>query len=167
MSKQIMSLARQDLRKRQKESERRLRELLSPVVKALADTDESRRRAVLEYISQAWLPAVVARLLNLLVGLLGRGGEAARRQAIVSVAQFGHRALPALTLRFRRSRRAAAQLDVVASLQRMAPGLSRNQQTNLMIELVILAAFAADAAVCLGIAETIAILRASSEPRTA
>jgi HEAT repeat protein len=167
MSKQIMSLARQDLRKRQKESERRLQEQLTPLIEVLTGSDDCRRRAVAEHISQAWPPAVLAGLLDLLVGLLGRGGEAARRQAIASLAEFGHRALPALTLRFQRSRRAAVQLDIVAALQQLAPGLSRNQQTNLMTELAIVAAFAADAAVCYKVAETIAILRASSEPGTA
>jgi hypothetical protein len=165
MPKQTLSLARRALRRRQKESERRLQELLWPVVKVLADTDESRSRAVVEYISRAWLPAVASKLIDRLVGLLGQGGEAARRQAVASVAQFGHPAVPALTLRFRRSRRAAVQLDVVAALQRLAPGLSCNQRINLMAELAILGASAADEAVCLRLAETIAILRASSEPR--
>jgi hypothetical protein len=165
MSEQILSLARRELRRRQKESEQRLRELLSPVVKVLTDPDESLRRAVVEHVTQAWLPAVVARLLDLLVGLLGQGSEAARRQAVASVAQFGHRALPALTLRFRRSRRAAVQLDVVAALQQLAPGLSRSRVIDLMAEVTILGASAADAAVCYRLAETIAILRALPCPR--
>jgi hypothetical protein len=150
-------------RQKAEEHERHVQEQLTPLVQALLNPDESRRRAVVEHVLRACLPAVVARLVNRLVELLGQGGEVARRQAIACLAQFGHPALPALLLHFQRGHRAAVQRDVLAALRQMAPGLGPSQAVSLMQEVATLAPFAADEAVCLGLAEAIARLRRVTE----
>jgi hypothetical protein len=163
MTRQALSYAVRLRRQQAKADEQRLQEQLTPLVQALTDADESRRRAVVEHVLRACLPAVVARLIDRLVELLGQSGEAGRRQAIACLAQFGQQALPALLLHFQRSHRAAVQLDILAALRQMAPGLDPRQVVGLMMEVTILQAFAADEGVASEVAETIARLRRVTE----
>src|SRR5262245_5469342 len=95
-------------RKRAQQREQRIQGELTPLVRALTDPDEPRRQAAVRHVQQTCLPAVIALLIDRLVDLLGGSGTV-QRQAIASLAQFGPRALPALTLRFSGSRSAAMQ----------------------------------------------------------
>jgi hypothetical protein len=99
-----------------------LQEKLTPPVEALAHPDEPCRRAAVEHVLRTCLPAVVGRLIERLVDLLGGEGTT-RRQALASLAQLGGRAVPALPLRFPRSRSVALQRGIVEALTRTAPGL--------------------------------------------
>src|SRR5262250_2308047 len=80
-----------------------IQERLTPLVEALVHPDESCRRAAVEHVLRACIPAVIGRLIGGLVDLLGGAGTT-QHQALASLVQFGGRAVPALTLRFMRTR---------------------------------------------------------------
>src|SRR5262245_20923669 len=86
-------------RKRAQAREQRIQAELTPLVRALTDPDEPRRQAAVRCVQATCVPAVIALLIDRLVALLGGSGTV-QRQAVASLAQFGLRALPALTLRF-------------------------------------------------------------------
>jgi hypothetical protein len=91
--------------------------------------------------------ALVARLIERLVGLLGGAGTT-QRQALASLARFGGRAVTALTLQFMRTRSVAMQRGIVAALTRKAPGLKQEERLDLLTEVMGMVRFAADATVC-------------------
>jgi hypothetical protein len=72
-----------------------LQEKLTPLIEALVHPDESCRRAAAAHVVRTCLPAVIRRLIERLVGLLGGAGTT-QRQALASLARFGGRAVPAL-----------------------------------------------------------------------
>jgi hypothetical protein len=76
---------------------------------------------------------------------------------------FGPRALPALTLRFSRSRSAAVQQGIVAALTAVARGLDRDGRLALMTELLILSRRAADDSIRERVMGLLAALRSSLE----
>jgi hypothetical protein len=135
-----------------------IQERITPLVEALAHPDESCRKAVVEHVVRTCIPALVARLINRLVDLLDGEGTT-RRQALASLAQFGGRALPALTLRFERTRSVAMQRGIVETLTRMAPGLKQDERIDLLIEVMGLMHFAADESVKREIAGLVAVAR--------
>jgi hypothetical protein len=108
-----------------------------------------------EHVLRSCLPPVIGMLIDRLVDRLGCGGEARRAQAIASLVEFGSRALPAITLRFQRARGPAAQLDVLAVLRRMAPGLTSDQIADLLLDVGLFGLFAANGAVKCSIKEAI------------
>src|SRR5262245_13426902 len=75
-----------------------IQEKLTPLIEALVHPDEPYRRAAVEHVLRACIPAVIGRLIGRLVDLLDGAGTN-KRQAIASLSQFGGRAVPALTLR--------------------------------------------------------------------
>src|SRR5262245_44238173 len=73
-----------------------IQERLTPLVEALVHPDESCRRAAVEHVVRACIPAVIGRLIGRLADLLDGAGTA-QRQALASLSQFGEgRAVPAL-----------------------------------------------------------------------
>ena len=136
--------------------------LLTPLVEALAHPNEPCRRAAVAHVLRTCLPAVVGRLIERLVDLLGGEGTT-RRQALASLVQFGGRALPTLTLRFERTRSVAIQRGIVEVLTRMAPGLKQEERIDLMTEVMSLGRFAADASVCRDLAGLVAVARRAND----
>jgi hypothetical protein len=139
-----------------------IQERLTPLVQALVHPDESCRRVAVEYVVRTCIPALVARLIERLVDLLGGDGTA-RSQALASLAQFGGRVLPMLTLRFERTRSVAMQRGIVEALTRMAPGLKQAERVDLMIEVLALRRFAVDASVCRDLGGLVAVSRQANE----
>jgi HEAT repeat protein len=139
-----------------------LQERLTPLVEALAHPDEPRRRAAVEHVVRTCIPALVARLIDRLVDLLDGDGTA-RSQALASLAQFGGRALPTLTLRFERTPSSTIQRGIVEALTRMATGFKPAERVDLMIEVLALERFAADAPVKRELAGLVAVARTASE----
>jgi hypothetical protein len=165
MPRQLLNRLSPDLPKPPKQPDPRaplLQERLTPLVEALTDPDESRREAVVEFVVRKCLPALVARLIERLVELLGGAGTTCR-QALASLVQFGGRAVPSLTLRFTRTRSVAKQRGIVEALTRMAPGLKQEERTDLMTEVLALGRFAADASVCRDLAVLVAVARRANE----
>jgi HEAT repeat protein len=142
--------------------ERLIHERLNPLVEALTDPDESRRRAAVEHVVRTCIPAVVGRLIDRLVGLLG-GEGVTRGPALASLEEFGARALPSLTLKFTRTRDAALQRGILEALRRIVPGLKVGEQINLLTETLILGRFAADESVSRALARLVAVARRASE----
>jgi hypothetical protein len=136
--------------------------LLTPLVEALAHPDESCRRAAFEHVLRTCLPAVVGRLIERLVGLLDGAGTT-QRQAGASLAQFGGRAVPALTLRFTRTRSVALQRGIVEALTRMAPALKQEERIDLLTEVLTLARFATDASVRRNLTGLVVVARQAIE----
>jgi hypothetical protein len=142
--------------------ERLIHERLTPLVEAITDPDESRRRAAVEQIRRTCIPAVVGRLIDRLVGLLG-GEDVTHQQALASLSEFGALALPSLTLKFTRTRDAALQRGILEALQRIVPGLKVGEQIDLLTETLILDRFAADESVSRASARLVAVARRASE----
>ena len=142
-------------------SEARIHERLTPLVDALADPDDSRRRTAVEQVVRTCIPAVVGRLIERLVNMLGEGTS--RGPALASLAGFGNRALPSLTLRFTRTRDPALQSGIVEALTQIAPGLPLAQRLDLMTEIMILARFAADESVSRALDRLVAVARRATE----
>jgi hypothetical protein len=132
-------------------------------VEALLDPEETQRQAAVQHCQRTCLPVVLGRLIDRLVELLGTAPEPVRGRAVASLAQFGARALPALTLTFMRTRRADLQHNVATTLRRMARGYARDQLTDLMLEVAILMRFAVCECVSQELARVIAVLRRASE----
>jgi HEAT repeat protein len=143
-------------------SEARIHERLTPLVEALTDPDESSRRTAVEQIRRTCIPAVVGRLIDWLVGLLG-DEDVTHQQALASLAEFGARALPSLTLRFTRTRDAVLQRGILEALKRIVPGLKVGEQIDLLTETLILGRFAADESVSRALAGLVAVARRASE----
>jgi hypothetical protein len=139
-----------------------IQERLTPLVEALVHQDEPYRRAAAEHVVRTCIPAVIGRLIERLVDLLDGAGKT-QRQALASLAQFGGRAVPALTLRFTRTRSVATQRGIVAALTRMAQGLQLTQRIDLMTEVMSLARFAADESVRRELAGLLAVARTTNE----
>jgi hypothetical protein len=91
------------------------------------------------------------------------GAGTTRCQALASLVQFGGRAVPALTLRFTRTRSVILQRGIVEALTRMAPGLQLTERIDLMTEVLALTRFAADASVCRDLAGLLAVARTANE----
>jgi hypothetical protein len=106
-------------------SQHRIQAMLGPLVQGLTEPDEPRRQAAVRHVQQTCVPAVLALLIDRLVALLG-GSRLVQRQAVASLVEFGPRALPALTLRFTRSRSAAVQQGIVEALTAVACGLDHD-----------------------------------------
>jgi HEAT repeat protein len=149
-------------RKKAQAREQRIQVELTPLVRALTDPDEPRRRAAAQHVLQACVPAVIALLIDRLVALLG-GSRLVQRQAVASLAQFGPHALPALSLRFSRSRSAAVQQGIIEALTAVARGLDRDGRLGLMTELLILSRRAADDSIRERVMGLLATLRSSLE----
>jgi hypothetical protein len=115
-----------------------------------------------QHVLRACIPAVIGRLIGRLADHLDGAGTT-QRQALASLAQFGGRALPALTLRFTRTRSVILQRGIVEALTRMAPGLKLAERTDLMTEALALGRFAADASVCRDLAGLLAVARTANE----
>jgi hypothetical protein len=124
-----------------------IQERLTPLVEALVHPDESCRRAAVEHVVRTCIPALITRLIERLMELLGGSGTT-QRQALASLVQFGGRALPILTLRFTRTRSPTKQRAIVEARTRMAPGLKQEERIDLLTEVLALGRFAADAPVC-------------------
>ena len=139
-----------------------IQERLTPLIEALVHLDEPYRRAAVEHVVRTCLPAVIGRLSERLVGLLN-GDSTIQCQALASLAQFGGRAVPALTLRFMRTRSVILQRGIVEALTRMAPGLKQEERIDLMTEVLALGRFAADASVCRDLAGLLAVARTANE----
>jgi hypothetical protein len=139
-----------------------LLERLTPLVEALVHPDESCRKAAVEHVVRACIPAVIGRLIGRLADLLDGAGTT-QRQALITLAQFGGRAVTALTLRFTRTRSVILQRGIVAALTRMAPGLQLTERLDLMTEVLALGRFAADASVSRGLAGLLAVARTANE----
>jgi hypothetical protein len=139
-----------------------IQERLTPLVEALAHPDESCRRAAVEHVVRTCIPTVIGRLIGRLADHLDGGGTA-QRQALASLAQFGGRAVPALTLRFMRTRSVATQRGIVEALTRMAPGLQHTERIDLMTELLALGRFAVDASVGRDLAGLLDVARTANE----
>src|SRR5262249_25816207 len=142
--------------------ESQIQERLTPLVEAVVHPDESCRRAAVEHVVRTCIPALVARLLERLVDLLD-SVDMARSPAPASLAQFGGRAVPALTLRFTRSRSVAMQRGIVEALTRMASGLKQEERLDLLTEVLALGRFAADASVRQDLAGLLAVARTANE----
>ena len=67
--------------------------------------------------------------------------------------------MPALTLRFTRTRSVILQRGIVEALTRMAPGLKQEERIDLMTEVLALGRFAVDASVSRGLARLVAVTR--------
>jgi hypothetical protein len=139
-----------------------IQERLTPLVEALVHPNESCRRAAVEHVVRTCIPAVIGRLIERLVDLLDGAGTA-QRQALASLAQFGGRAVPALTLRFTRTRSVAMQRGIIEALTRMAPGLKQEERIDLMTEVLALGRSAADASVCRDLAGLLAVAHQANE----
>jgi hypothetical protein len=139
-----------------------IQEKLTPLIEALVHPDESCRRAAVEHLLRTCLPAVIGRLIERLVDILNGAGTT-QRQALASLAQFGGRAVTALTLRFTRARSVAMQRGIVEALTRMSPGLKQAERIDLMTEVLALGRFAADEAVCRDLAGLLAVARTTNE----
>jgi hypothetical protein len=124
--------------------------------------DEPCRRAAVEYIVRICILALVARLIERLVDLLGGAGTI-QRQVLVSLSRFGGRAVPLLTLRFTRTRSVILQRGIVEALTRTVPGLKQEERFDLMTEVMALTRFAADASVCRDLADLVAVSRRANE----
>src|SRR5262245_38593941 len=147
-------------RKRAQQREQRLQAELTPLVCALTDPDESRRQPAVSCVQATCVPVVIALLIDRLVDLLG-GSGIVQRQAIASLAEFGPRALPALTQRFSESRTAAMQQGIVAALAAVARNPDHNGRLALMTELLILSRRAVDDSIRESVAGLLAMLRSS------
>ena len=139
-----------------------IQERLTPLVEALVHPDESCRRAAVGHVVRTCLPAVIGRLIGRLADHLDGAGTA-QHQTLASLAQFGGRAVPALTLRFMRTRSVVMQRGIVEVLTRMAPGLQLTERIDLMTEVLALTRFAADASVCRDLAGLLAVARTANE----
>jgi hypothetical protein len=139
-----------------------IQERLTPLVEALVHPDESYRRAAVEHVLRACIPAVIGRLIGRLADHLDGAGTT-QRPALASLAQFGGRAVTALTLRFTRTRSVILQRGIVEALTRMAPGLKQADRVDLMIEVMSLVPFAADASVGRELAGLLAVARTTNE----
>jgi hypothetical protein len=138
-----------------------IQEKLTPLIEALVHPDESCRRAAVEHVVRTCIPAVIGRLIGRLANHLDGAGTT-QHQALASLAQFGGRAVPALTLRFMRTRSVAMQRGIVEALTRMAPGLQLTERIDLMTEVLALTRFAADASVGRDLAGLLAVARTTN-----
>jgi hypothetical protein len=139
-----------------------IQEKLTPLIEALVHPDEPYRRAAVEHVLRTCIPALVTRLIERLVGLLDGTGTT-QHQALASLVQFGGHAVPALTLRFTRTRSVALQRGIVEALTRMAPGLKQEERVDLMTEVMSLARFAADESIRRELAGLVAVARRANE----
>ena len=139
-----------------------IQEKLTPLIEALVHPDESCRRAAVEHVVRACIPAVIGRLIGRLADHLDGAGTA-QCQALASLSQFGGRAVPALTLRFTRTRSVILQRGIVEALTQMAPGLTQAERIDLMTEVLALRRFAADASVCRDLAGLLGVARTANE----
>jgi hypothetical protein len=67
--------------------------------------------------------------------------------------------VPALTLRFTRTRSVILQRGIVEALTRMAPGLKQEERIDLMTEVMSMVRFAADTSVGRDLAGLVAVAR--------
>jgi hypothetical protein len=139
-----------------------IQERLTPLVEALVHPDETCRRAAVEHVVRACLPAVIGRLIGRLADHLDGAGTT-QHQALASLAQFGGRAVTALTLRFTRTRSVILQRGIVEALTHMAPGLKQEERIDLLTEVLALGRFAVDASVCGDLAGLVAVARTADE----
>jgi hypothetical protein len=85
------------------------------------------------------------------------------RLPLASLAEFGARAVPSLTLRFTRTRDAALQRGILEALRRIVPGLKVGERIDLLTETLILRRFAADESVGRELARLVAVARRATE----
>jgi len=148
---------------RQEASRQRIQAALTPMVEALTDPDEARRQAAAGHVLRACIPAALGHLADHLVDLLGGSGPA-RPQALASLVEFGHRAVPSLIRRFMCTRSVPLQGGIVEALSRIVGGLGPDQRFDLLTEMMILPRFATDDVVRQGLAGLVVRLRRANEP---
>src|SRR5262249_13760014 len=115
----------------------RIQRGVGPPGAALTARAEPRRPPAARNRPPAGVPAVLDGLADRLVDLLD-GARLARQQALASLVQLGHQALPSLTRRFTRTRSVALQSGIVEVLGRIARDLGPGQRFDVMTELLIL-----------------------------
>ncbi|MDB5307693.1 MAG: hypothetical protein JWO38_1895 [Gemmataceae bacterium] len=142
---------------RDEAAEARIRAALAPLIDHLLDPDGAIREVVVRHVLAVCHPVVIGRVVDDLVMRVAEGESGI---AAAALAGFGARAIPALSLRFTRSRNAAVQARLAGVVVRMAPGLTTSAGVDLMTELVIWTGFAAGPAVQARVGEAIAAVRA-------
>jgi hypothetical protein len=139
-----------------------LQDKLTPLVEALVHPDESYRRAAVEHVVRACIPAVIERLIDRLADHLDGAGTTPR-PALASLAQFGGRAVPLLTLRFMWTCSVTLQRGIVEALTRMAPELKQAEWLDLLTGMMSMTRFAADTSVCRDLAGLVAVARRAND----
>jgi hypothetical protein len=140
---------------------REAQEMLEALVESLALPDDACRRANVEVALRVCAPAVLTLAID---GLVARLGGPSSGPAVATLAQFGGRSLPAVTLAFTRTRSAAAQKDMVEVLVRIAPRLDLDRRLIAMGEAgMLLPRFAAADAVRQDLKRLVALLRSVDE----
>jgi hypothetical protein len=135
--------------------------VIETLVEALAVPVEASRRDNADVVLRQCIPEVLALVTD---GLVARLGGPASGPAVATLAQFGGRSLPAVTLAFTRTRSAAAQRDMVEVLARVAPRLDLDRRLIAMGEAgMLLPRFAADDTVRQDLKRLVALLRSADE----
>ena len=136
---------------------------ISQLADGLTQPDDKQRQACLQHVLKNCMPEVHALLIDRMVGRLADASEGTRRPILASLADFGSRALPALTIQFARTRNAAFQQGVLAALRGIVPRLNHQQRLDLMTDGMILTAQAADESVRRAIGALSAALRTARD----
>lgn len=103
--------------------EKEIRAGVQALAARLTDPDEHCRRAAAAYVRDHCVPEVQALLVERLVAVVRRAGEATATRAADSLARLGLPALAALCEALEQSRAAGAQLRLLAALGMMGPRL--------------------------------------------
>ncbi|MDB5309438.1 MAG: hypothetical protein JWO38_3640 [Gemmataceae bacterium] len=138
-------------------AEARIRAVLAPLVKRILDPDEASQEAVIRTVLAVCHPVVIGRVIDDLVrrAAAGKSGTAA-----AALAAFGYRAVPAMSVRFKRSKSEEIQVRLVGIVMRMAPGLTTSQGIDVMTELLGWLGLSAGPASRVAVGRTIAVVRA-------
>ena len=137
--------------------------LAIPLLDALCHPDEPRRQANAAHVLRTCVPAAVALLCRCLVERLLAGPREGRRAARASLVQVGPAAMPALYCRLLHARSAGTQAALVEVLAAIGSGLPARGRVDLMLDLMIVRARAADDSARQAIDAAVATLRRLNE----
>jgi hypothetical protein len=142
--------------------EKDLARQLGPFVAWLLDMDDGQRREALARLPEVAGPAVLRRIIDLLLRRLdGREGPASRRAA-AALEDLGERAVPALCCELHAARQPALQARLVRVLGRIALTLPPARQMPVQVALEYTLATTQDQEVALAVLQAFEALRPGS-----
>jgi HEAT repeats len=141
-------------------------EMLQPLLDALTDPDDDRRRGHVRHLLAAAQPPALGVVVDRLVELLAAPKASVRRQAAATLTEIGPPALPALRSALVARGRPRVQRVAGEILAAVAPRLRPDQRTGLSFDAMIVGLQTHDAAVQGAASRLIAAVRKEDEPGT-
>jgi hypothetical protein len=139
-------------------------EMLRPLLAALTDPDDDRRRGHVRHLLAVAQPAALPVVADRLVELLAAGKASVRRQAAASLTEFGPVALPALRSALVARGRPRVQRAAAEILAAVAPRLQPDQRKNLNFDALIVGLQTRNAAVRHAVGQLVAAVHKEDEP---